>query len=322
MELFNQYYNSDVQFLLDLFSLQQPFTQGKALALARASHAYAEYGNHKNALKKWINCGLLEETADGRIKISKQRALRRFAAPPNHLEQSYLADLCGTKEAELFLAQGTRNKFSRSGQSELDYVWRQNPLGKMSGTELVDPEVFQVILRAIYEKRMIEESYCTNGDPTIHTTLSIPYRLEYNVYDGRWWLILYHAEQDRTVKSSVCNIKAAKLGRQHNISEQTIRKAIMTNTAQEPVKLLVKNIKNGLERCFLTFENMLDISAYQIDRQKGEYELRFSFFRWDENIIIRKLLYLGECVTVASPNSIRQGLLLELQNCLRMQSRS
>ncbi len=322
MELFNQYYNSDVQFLLDLFSLQQPFPEEKALALARANHVYAEYGNHKNTLKKWIDCGLLEKTADGCIQISKQRELRRFASPPNYLEQNCLANLCGTKEAELFLPQGTRAKFSQTGQSNLDYIWRQNTVGKMSETGFVDPAVFQVILRAIYEKRMIEETYCTNDDPTVHTAVSVPYRLEYNVYDGRWWLISYHWEQNRAIKSSLYNIKAAQLGERHRISEQTIQKAIMKNVVEEPVKLRVTNIKNGLERCFLTFENMLDISAYQIDREKGEYELQFCFFRWDENIIIRKLLYLGECVTVISPDSIRQGLLLELQNCLRMQSRS
>ena len=50
MELFNLYYNSDIQFLLDLFSLKQPFSVDAGLALAKANHVYAEYGSHRAAL--------------------------------------------------------------------------------------------------------------------------------------------------------------------------------------------------------------------------------------------------------------------------------
>ena len=142
MDLFNEYYNSDVQFLLDLFSLEQPFTKEKALALAKANHAYAEYGDHMASLNKWVSCGMLEEAAPGQFRISKNKQLSRFAAPPNRLELEYLADICGTEEAALFLTSDSITKFSQPGPHGLDHVWRQNALGKKRAAS-VDREVFQ-----------------------------------------------------------------------------------------------------------------------------------------------------------------------------------
>lgn len=319
MELFNEYYNSDVQFLLDLFSLKQPFTKEKALALARANHTYAEYGDHMSSLKKWVRCGLIEETGPDLFQISKEKALHRFAAPPNKLELEYLSDICGTEEAGLFLSSDIISKFSQPGPNSLDYIWRQNTFGKKSGVESVDREVFQGLLQAIYERRAVEEEYCTRDDAAIRHGKTIPYRLEYSVFDGRWWLISYHAEDGRVIKSSLGNIKSVRLVEKHGVGEEQIREAILRNIADEPVVLRIQNIKNGLERCFFTFENMLDISACKLS--DIEYELSFRYFRWDRNIIVRKLLYLGECVTLISPADIRNDLIEALQNAL-MLSRS
>lgn len=315
MDLFNEYYNSDVQFLMDLFSLEQPFTREKALVLAKANHVYAEYGNHMAALEKWIRCGLIQRVGPDMFQISKEKKLHRFAAPPNKLELEYLSDICGTEEARLFLSPDTAHKFSHPGPNSLDYIWRQNAAGKKKAMESVDQEVFQGLLRAIYERRAVEETYCTGTDATIRQGKMIPYRLEYSVFDGRWWLISYHAEDKRAIKSVLGNIKTVRLAEKHTVDEAQIRDAILRNVAEEPVVLRIRNIKNGLERCFLAFENMLDISAYKLS--DVEYELSFHYFSWDKNIIVRKLLYLGECVTLISPADLRASMIESLQNAIK-----
>lgn len=316
MDLFNEYYNSDVQFLMDLFSLEQPFTKEKALALARANHVYAEYGDHMASLEKWIRCGLIQRVDPGAFQISKEKKLLRFAAPPNQLEREYLSDICGTEEAKLFLSPETASQFTRPGPNSLDYIWRQNAAGKKNAMEFVDREVFQWLLQAIYERRAVEETYCTRNDATIRQGKTIPYRLEYSVFDGRWWLISYQAEDKRAIKSVLGNIKTVRLAEKHTVDEAQIRDAILRNVAEEPVVLRIHNIKNGLERCFLAFESMLDMSAYQLS--ETEYELRFRYFRWDENIIVRRLLYLGECVTLISPAKLRADMIKALQNALKL----
>lgn len=316
MNLFNEYYNSDVQFLFDLFSLEQPFTKDKALALARANHVYAEYGDHMASLNKWVRCGLLEETAPDQFQICKNKKLCRFAASPNRLELEYLADICSTGEAERFLSPNTLSKFSQSDPNRLDYIWRQNAVGKKTAADAVERVVFQELLRAIYEHRAVEETYCTRNDAAIHHGKTIPYRLEYSVFDGRWWLISYHIEDERVIKSALGNIKSVRLAEKHMVDEAQIREAILCNIVDEPVVLHIRNVKNGLERCFLTFENMLDMSAYKLD--DIEYELSFRYFRWDRNVIVRKLLYLGECVTLISPADIRNDLIEMLHDAIKM----
>lgn len=313
MELFNEYYNSEVQFLLTLFSFNRPFSEGEAIAAVKDTYVYVPYSNYTNVIEKWIKQGLIEKINDKYYQVNYNFHLNSFAAPLNSLESEFLSDIYDTKEAELFLGQGL-NAFSSSPKGSMfDCIKHQNSLGKQTESENINQIVFRKIMSAIYEKQYIEYEYITNTDPTVQKSISIPYRLEYSVFDGRWWLISYNEEQDRTIKSRLENIKAVKPGKKHNIAEDTIHSAILRHIAATPVKLHIADEKKALERCFLCFEDMLDMTAYKLNEK--EYELRFKYFDWDQHIIVKKLLYLGENVVVKSPDIIIKELVAELKAC-------
>lgn len=314
MELFNEYYNSNVQFLINLFSLNHPFTAKEAITLARESNVDVYCYDEKNTTKeldKWVGYGLLEKCDEKRYRVSYNSELYPFAAPLNSLESEYLADVISTKEAELFSDWTADSPLHRTDCTVYDYIRRKNSVGKKSEADRVDKEVFRTILSAIYEKRYVEHMYRTNASPKLHSATVIPYRFEYSVFDGRWWLISYNEEQDRTIKSRLENIKSAKLGEEHHTSEETIRAAIMRHIESEPVVLYITNERNTLERCFLLFEDMLDMTAYQLGENK--YRLQFRYFDWDQNKIVRQLLYLGENVIVESPAVLIKTLISELR---------
>ena len=316
MDLFNAYYNSETQFLLDLFSLNRDFTEEEACVIARQKHTYAPYNDLKETVRKWVDKGILLPAEDGKLKINDERGLRPFAAPLNQIESEYLSNICGTEEAKLFLKERPAAVPSEKADAPLRYIKRQNSAGRKKELETVDPEVFRAILQAIYRRERIEDTFRTNQDPTPREAVVIPYRIEYGVYDGRWWLIAYNEEEKRTIKVKLENILAVRPAGRHTVPEEEIRQAIYRQLEPEPAVLHIIDRKNALERCFLLFESMLDMTAYQLGGE--EYELHFRFFRWDRNIIVRNLLYLGENVTLKSPASLIEDLRTELRRALAL----
>ena len=310
MELFNEYYNSDVQFLLDIFSLNRSFSKNELIELATTNHVFSSGINYREEIANWIKRGLIEKCGEDLFCIGKK--MRSFAMPLSEIEYDYLQDICNTPEANLFFDE---SPIDFIGDSLLNYVDRRNTIGKRNELQHLSKDVFRNLLKAIREGCYIDHTYSTNADSTLRTAKIIPYRLEYSAFDGRWWLISYLDLEQRPIKSRLKNIKSVCLLEKHHISEDTIQKSIFSRMANEEVVLMIKNERNVLERCFKIFENMFDMTAYE--HENNTYELRFRYLQWDKNVIVRKLMYLGECVTVTAPNLIKDELIQELQSAIR-----
>ena len=314
MNLFNEYYNSDVQFLLDLFSLNRRFRLEEAIEIAKAEHAYAPYGDYERLLKKWVDFGLLKKNEDSSFEVASESGIHPFAAPLNQIEKDCLLEILRSKEAELFLPEESGVKLLSEGNSDNRFIKGAGFDRGSRELQKINPKVFRTLMKAMDQGCSVSHSYCTNDDATVRTAVIIPYRFEYSVFDQRWWLISYSEETKRPIKAKLENIKSVQLLQKHNVKAEVIENAISSNLADEKMVLHVVNERNALERCFLLFEDMQEMSAYKISDL--EYELQFRFFRWDKNIIIRKLLYLGECVTVKSPDYMIKDLVRELNTAI------
>lgn len=318
MKLFDEYYNTDLQVLMCLFSKKEMlFTEEEWKELAKEYHIKCPHGNDFAAvLRKWVDAGLLmeKEGEGGGIWYTPGERLMSFAMPPNRLEKEYLRYLCKTDAASLFLESPLC--FGNDEEpTQMNYVRNRFSNGREKGFSDIDGSVFRRILKAVYEKRIIEYHYVTRSNDTLQQGRGVPYRFEYSVFDGRLYLISYNTEEQRPIKSRMENIKSVEIKERHFVEEDEIRDSMRKKAAPEPAVLRIRNEKNALERCFLLMENMFDVESEKIG--DNEYKMSFRYFVWDEKKILQDLMYLGECVTVVSPDSLRCQMAEKIRFYLR-----
>lgn len=329
MDLFNEYYSSEVQCLLNLFSLNHPFSRESAIELIREAHVYAPYGDFDAILDRWEQAGLISRTEDELYTVGNgltnqpDSRLDFFAAPLNELEVDALKRIINTPEAELMLAPALRQKLvERIGNEDDAVIFDHYDSGRKKTISSEQVQSFRHILEAIRTHKQITYRYRTLSDSMLRDARVTPYRIEYSVFDGRWWLISYLEDESRTVKSRLENISSVTVLDLDGVPEETIRSAIQARLCKDPVCLCISGddpgkLRNVLERCFLAFENMQEVTATKLS--ESEYELSFRHFLWEDKLIVHKLLLLGEYVTVRSPQSMIDMLVKELQAALSRQ---
>lgn len=316
MELFHKFYNSDVQFLLELCAFNRPFSREEVLQAAERCCIYAPYGNLWDGVKEHIDLGMIQRIS-GTELYQVNALLHPFSAPLNTIEDECLHALCETQEAQLLLSEEVRAQFPAQEESIYHYISTHSAAGKANQLKKLSQKTVRAVLQAIREGRRITYRFCTNRNGELRPGSCIPFRVEVSGFDGRWWLISYLPEEDRPIKSRLANLSEVMLGEKHHIAEETIRQGIEKKLVPEKVVLRIagsKKLNNTLERCFITFENMLDLEASKLSDE--EYEIRFRCFQWDEKLIVRKLLWLGGDVTAIAPKEIVEDMLNELKATL------
>lgn len=314
MELFHEYYSSQCQFAFDLLArakTKPEFTGRELSSILSENHAPDLYTEIR---KQFLESGFLVEKSNGSYALGDGFA--PFRAPLSDLERAYLSYLCGTPEAALFLAQETLDKIKTAcGQADGD-MFAQIRRPPAPCAPPADPQVFRALLEAIAHRQMVRYRFRPAGQAQWSQASRVaPFRLEHSVLDGRWWAILYLLDENRPVKARLERISDVELAGPHNVPEETMRQAILRQVEDEPIVLRITPEKNALERAFLTFENGLDMNARLLE--DGSVRLTFSLFRFDRKDVVKKLLYLGEAVTLEGPRSLCNEMREKLEACLR-----
>lgn len=314
MELFNEYYNSELQCLLNLFSLKRQFTREEIEREARSANVDTVFGRYDEVLRRWEDdFKLLERTNDGNYRIRSN--LYPLVTPLNDIEADVLADIVHSREAEIFLPDELRARFPLPQNNSYSHINRIQTVGKRKTISRNDADKLRLILRAIYEHKRITYHYL-DAQAQEKQAKGIPYRLEHSIFDGRWWLISYSEKEERPIKSRLDNLNEIEILDAHQVDEKVIQKSIMDCLEKTPVVLRISGqsrskVRNVLERCFITFENMQNIMGRMLD--ESEFELQFSYFRWDKMLVVRKIIMLGEYVRVLEPEGIVNEVVSELR---------
>lgn len=313
MELFHEYYSSQCQFALDLLAManrKPSFSDQELRGILAENHASDLYLDIRRQL---VDAGFLVRLKDGGYSLGREFPPVR--APVPALERAYLKYICDTPEAALFLDRETRDTIKSACGQAGGEPFAQIRRPPAPPAPEIDPRTFRTLLEAIARRQMVRYRFRTSErESYVQVSHMVPFRLEHSVLDGRWWAILYHPEEDRTIKARLERLAGMELDGPHAVPEERMREVILRQVEPEPVVLRIEPQKNALERTFLTFENALDMSARLLD--DGSVRLTFSLFRFDRKDVVKKLLYLGEAVTLERPAALRDALREKLEECL------
>ena len=311
MKLFHKYQSRAFQAALALLTMLEAQGSLSRAELEQLARRFGlDYGDQVAA--PLVQAGILEKQGN---LWRYGEDWRNFQLPPGRLELDYLQYILTLPEAGLFLDQELREALEQAGgdRSALETVQRFLPKGE-AVPENPGRVGFQTLLRAIREGRMIRYRYRTRAVERYQEAAAYPWKVEYSAYDRRWWVILYHPQERRTIKARLDHLTDVEALDPAGISEEEIQRAMERLLEPEPAVLQVQKTKGALERCFLVFEHQLFLETRQLSPEV--FRLSFQFYRFDRGEILRRLLYLGPAVELLSPVSLREELLELVEQAL------
>ena len=134
----------------------------------------------------------------------------------------------------------------------------------------------------------------------------IPYRLEYDNFADKFFLVTWADEKSCVEKFSLENLQNLTLTNEKisaNV-EKKVEKFYAENSVE--ISLLVRNTRNAVERCFAIFGAYDKKARLNSD---GNYFLTVKFLKFDEEEILARILFLGVAVTVVSPEIYRRKVI-------------
>lgn len=319
MTLFHKYYSRKLFFAADVLAALHG--AGKTGVEEKELQALAlRYGIQNplcsELLRLLRDAALLTWDRGSRKYYEEERHVPQF--PLSAIEESYLQQILAMPQAELFLPPALAERLRTSTPPAWDenIIQTLDAAGQPGNPNLTQRE-FCLLLEAIARSCAVSYRFCAKNATEARKGCAVPWRLEYSAYDNRWWIILYDHEAGRCVKAWLPNLSEIRLEPQITVSEEEILQARREALMPEPVVLRVKpaetpqKTRNAMDRCFLVLERK-EFESSQL-HSDGSATVSFRYYRYEENELLRQLLYLGPGIQLLAPQSLRTAL-LELVN--------
>ena len=253
-----------------------------------------------------------------RLGGKKKEDIKNFSFGTNALELSYAKSILSSQLSKYFLTNDDIENIEKwmSGMPPVPEMPfdMETRIGRVQ--ELCSPDDFKTIISAISKRCEISYSYKTRNLSDEKKATSIPWKIEYSSFDGRWWIILFDKNRGSTIKARLKNISNVTAGRPHGIDDKVIQQAIDKLYAPKPASLVVAKEREAYERCFMLFSNEVIVSSEELS---DSYRISFRYIEKDAANIIRKLLYLGPMVRLVGPLPLQKQLERTLTSILEKQ---
>lgn len=314
LKMLNHFQSRQMQLALELCARAEGF--GAVSASEIRNIAVSKYGLQAwPELLEWLTAAHFLKKEGSRYLLDQRPAPM---LPAGQMEQAYLRYILTMPEAELYLSEQTRQALRGEPPAWMEHIQRFEPNG-MALPHNPGPEGFRLLLEAIQTRRYIHYCYRKKGSRDWQETQSLPWKLEYSAYDRRWWVILYHEGERRTIKAPLNHLRDLRLGGKSKAEEHEILAAMGQLREKEPVVLRITDGHNALQRCFLAFENQqIRESRRVVEDDQVYYRLTFDWFRFDEAEILRRLMHLGPCVALIGPELLREKLVKQVEQAMAL----
>lgn len=257
-----------------------------------------------------------------------------FMQPLSQLQKCYISALLLDEKICLFFNEEELSRLKEifSGFSPLwlpdDFYYYDCFSDKDDFSSPAYIHIFQTILSAIKSRNCTSFVYKGKNSTNRHDVL--PCRLEYSIKNGRFRLIavpvsclgnisaystgdLEDRENSHNIRIetyNLCNICEISPLFQYTGQMPDINKAIIKSYYKEPVRLLIKNRRNALERTMLQFANY-EKNTVKID--DDTYECRIYYSKNVETELLIEVLSFGPLIQVTGNSEFLKQLKMRLQ---------
>lgn len=172
-------------------------------------------------------------------------------------------------------------------------------------------ENFNVLLKAIKNNKEI-----IYDNKSYKNKRAMPLKIEYDIRSNVLRTAMYYIEEERVVivnLSSMSNIRIANNNECKLERGEIYKKLRKDKRCREPIIFQVKDQRQAMERCFMTFASYERTSKILKD---NIYEITLYYYTFQEEEIIRKILSLGSYITVLQPTTIKEKIIERVKNAI------
>lgn len=303
MELFTEIYNCYFQIVDEICKAAStaPITEKEMLALA-ARFGYEESGLTIVPKLTKGDWQLLYETEQGYLsKIDNIEVL-----PLTLLQKRWLKAILLDERIGLFL-DTPQLSILNAYLSDVEPLFLPDDFYYydrfQDGDDFSSPEYvthFRILLDAIRHKQYVHIRFCSRKGNDIHHTY-LPCRIEYSAKNDKFRLLALSKKNDkqRVETVNLSRIESITLTGKSYEKDVDLTDAIKTSYYKEPVRLLITNKRNTLERAMLHFANY-EKQTKKLDDE--HYECLIYYNSMMETELLIEILSFSPMIKVLGPD--------------------
>lgn len=235
---------------------------------------------------------------------------------PTILEKRWLKSIINLKIVELFLDKDIIDRLSEnlSDVSPLCYI----DLPDCN----IDKDVMKTIIYAFRNNSIVIYSSVNKYGEVFENQIGIPFKINYSMFDYKFRLSIFLVKEKRLIYINMENIKSMEIKKIKEIDDELKRlgrKKFFLNYLKDEtrsVKLEIYQGKNILERVHLLFATY-NKTTYS---ENAKQFITISYYRFDEEEIIRNILKLGTLVKIKEPKYMQNKILNRLKKGYKLSS--
>ena len=178
-------------------------------------------------------------------------------------------------------------------------------------------EPMELLITAMVKEKGILYDYLTHRGNVLHGLKSIPYKLEYSIREGDFYVVAYSLDGQKSVRAllkSFKNIISFDLQHGEKSLLSSMEKELSHSKVHIPIVLEIIDSKNAVERAFLLFSCFEKKSKYIASSHI--HELSIYYYPHEKEAVLSKILSLGKTVKVKSPQVIRHEMIEKIKLAL------
>ena len=304
MELFTEIYNCYFQIVDEICKIasERPITEKEMLNLA-ARLGYEESGLTIIPKLTEGNWNLLDQTEEGYIsKVDNLEVI-----PLTILQKRWLKSILLDEKTGLFLDK-EQISILQKYLDDVDLLFEPDDIYYydrfQDGDDFSSQEYishFRTLLEAIRQKKYVDIHFLSKTKQDIHH-IYFPCRIEYSAKNDKFRLLALYEANNGKKRIEIINL--SRIASIHILDktydgELDFVSSIKASYYKEPVKLLITNKRNTLERAMLHFANY-EKHTTKLDDE--HYECLIYFNQGMETELLIEILSFGPTIKVLGPD--------------------